>query len=66
MSFQDETWKHIERWAQKKLEDSRVRNDANELDAIQTAALRGRISMLKELLALPKQQAAQAQMDEPQ
>lgn len=46
-------WHEIFIWASSKLEQARERNDG-DLDATQTAVLRGRISILKELIALPE------------
>lgn len=45
-------WEHTIAWANDKLADARKKNDG-ELDDIATAHLRGRIAMLKELIALP-------------
>ena len=47
-------WHEITVWVNDKLTQARERNDG-DLDAIQTARLRGRIETLKELLALPSQ-----------
>ncbi len=44
----------------------RQRNDDVKLDVAQTAHCRGRISILKDLLALPKHKAARARLDEPE
>ena len=46
------TWAEIEAWATEKLNRSRNMNEG-DLSEIETAKLRGAISMLKELLALP-------------
>ena len=46
------TWMFIENWAKKELAETRRKNDATTLDIVQTAHLRGRIKLLKELLEL--------------
>lgn len=46
-------WHYVEAWAKERLESSRQRNDA-DLGATDTATLRGRIALLKELIALPE------------
>ena len=48
------TWAFIEELLQEKLDKARKANDSLAKDADQTAALRGRIAVLKELLDLPK------------
>ena len=48
-------WHQIHSWALERLSSARERNDGN-LDAIETAKLRGRIEVLKELVALPETQ----------
>lgn len=48
------------------LDDARRRNDGLDLTADQTAQIRGRIALLKELLALPERQTtldAQAKVE---
>jgi hypothetical protein len=47
------TWRYIERWAQSQLNSSRMENDYLKLTELKTAALRGKIKMLKQLIALP-------------
>ncbi|MFI4939809.1 MAG: hypothetical protein ACHP7O_05650 [Burkholderiales bacterium] len=66
LHFSDRTWREIARWAEERLTVERRRNDDAKLDAAQTAFCRGRISILKDLLALPAHREAQARMDEPQ
>lgn len=46
------TWLAIVEWAETRLESLRKKNDGN-LEAIQTAHLRGQIAALKTILALP-------------
>jgi hypothetical protein len=60
-------WNEIEAWAKKKMDTARNLNDDTKLTEQQTAALRGRIAVLKELLALPelKRQDARAVNDDP-
>ena len=48
-----DTWVFVSNWAQAELQSARERNDSMKHDAVQTAALRGRIDMLKGLLELP-------------
>jgi hypothetical protein len=52
--FGTQTWKQIEVWARDQLDRTRNKNDAVELTADATAALRGEIRVLKRLLALPE------------
>lgn len=47
-------WHDVEAWATERLSTARNRNDG-DLDLIETAKLRGRIALLKELIALPEQ-----------
>ncbi len=47
------TWAKVSDWAQSELTKARERNDLLSCDATATAALRGRIKLLKELLSLP-------------
>ena len=49
------TWMFIRKWANNKLNEARISNDSLEKNETQTAALRGRISILKDILALPEQ-----------
>lgn len=61
-------WHYVEAWAKERLQTSRERNDG-ELDAIATAKLRGRVELLKELIALPdakKHQDARSRIDAPE
>lgn len=48
------TWMFISTWANDELSAARERNDYMKNDQFQTAALRGRIKLLKELLKLPE------------
>lgn len=58
------TWQWLRKEIEQKLQQARTGNDSVSRDQIQTAYLRGRISVYKELLALPaaeknaRQQAA--------
>ena len=45
-------WQEIEAWAKDKLASARNQNDG-DLNEIETAKLRGRIALLKEIVALP-------------
>ena len=47
------TWFFIREWANNELNQARISNDGLNKDTTQTAALRGRIKVLKEILALP-------------
>jgi hypothetical protein len=56
------------RYFQKLLEDARVQNDGLDVTPERTNQLRGRIALLKELLALPTQKSvmdAQARIEHP-
>lgn len=66
INFDDGTWRQVTRWAESKLKTEREKNDGMDLDAVQTAVIRGRISLLKELLALPRVSEAQARIDQPE
>ena len=48
------TWLFILEWSRQELAKARASNDSLSKDAVQTAALRGRIGVLKELVALPE------------
>jgi hypothetical protein len=48
------TWLYVKGWAEAALWKARERNDNLGKDATQTAALRGEIRILKELIALPE------------
>lgn len=48
------TWLFIKAWAEDELSKAREENDYMKHDELKTAALRGRIKLLKETLALPK------------
>jgi hypothetical protein len=47
------TWGTIEDWANAELAKAREQNDSPMRTEVQTAVLRGRIKLLKELIALP-------------
>ena len=47
------TWIFIRRWAESELFKAREQNDFQKTTELKTAALRGRIKLLKELLTLP-------------
>lgn len=64
-TFTDPTWRFVEDWANKELKKCRERNDDANMSEQKTAALRGKISALKELLALPRVSASQAHTDDP-
>ena len=53
IDFDSQTWKYIERWAEQRMTKFREKNDG-DLNAEQTAKVRGRIAELKELLTLAK------------
>ena len=48
------TWRFVRSWAESSLKKARDRNDNLNKDATQTAALRGEIRVLKELISLPE------------
>lgn len=48
----DNTWRRIKAWAEKRIDDCRGRNDNPQLGTWETAYLRGQIAQLKELLGL--------------
>ncbi len=50
---QSKTWFFIEDYLKMCLTKAREENDSMNKDALQTAAIRGRIKMIKELLDLP-------------
>jgi hypothetical protein len=61
-------WHEVEKWASQKIESCRNQNDG-DLSDIETAKLRGRIAVLKELLALPDKESllvSQAKFVQPQ
>ena len=49
-----DTWIYVSNWAEAELQRARERNDSHTRDPIKTAALRGRIETLKELLDMPR------------
>lgn len=58
-------WLVVKAAAEEKLTSLRKQNDSNELDAAQTAALRGEIRALKWLLDLPVAVALKSQTPPP-
>ena len=48
-----QTWGFIRQWADEQLKETRARNDSLSSTEIETAARRGKIETLKELLKLP-------------
>lgn len=55
LNIYSSTWQFVEQWQQEKLSAERQKNDAKRHDAIETAYIRGRISLLKELAELPEE-----------
>lgn len=55
-----DAWKAVEEWAVERLKKARDRNDSPAADMVETSHLRGRIGALKELLALTKAPAIEA------
>ena len=49
----DINWLYIETWAKQEIDLARLKNDG-DLNEMATANLRGRLSVLKELVALPE------------
>jgi hypothetical protein len=68
MNFPNVSWPDIALWAQQRLDQERIKNDDPDLDTMQTGFVRGRIALLKELLALPVAQdkATRARMVGPE
>jgi hypothetical protein len=64
IDFGSATWKALEMHLKTQLQGLRERNDQPKLDANQTAALRGQIATIKDLLALPTQ-VTQVPKDDP-
>jgi hypothetical protein len=58
-------WPRVKAAAEAKLISLRKRNDSTDLDAVETAALRGEIRALKWLIALPEEAARTAQTPPP-
>lgn len=54
------TWSTAVDWASTEVDRLRKRNDATDLDPVQTAVIRGEIAALKRLIALPEQAARKA------
>ena len=50
------TWAYVRSWANEQLQETREKNDVLKLSEKQTAALRGRIRLLKELIELPNRE----------
>ena len=48
-----DTWSFVSTWAEAQLKAAREQNDSTRLTDAQTHVLRGKIKVLKELLALP-------------
>ena len=48
------TWVFVRKWLEVELINARERNDFQKLTELKTAALRGRIKLLKEILKLPE------------
>jgi hypothetical protein len=63
IEVQTAVWKRIEAHLQQRLEHMRRNNDG-DLNPVETARLRGRISMCKELLDLGQPDQAQVESDE--
>lgn len=60
----DPLWSAIQAHLEKDLERLRAKNDG-PLSELETAALRGRIAAVKDLLALPARLAAEAEQHDP-
>lgn len=58
------TWLFVEAHLKQRLNELRERNDQQKLDAYLTAALRGQIAEIKDLLALPTR-VTQVPKDDP-
>lgn len=60
------TWRVVDAWLDTEIAKARESNDDPKRDAIETAALRGRIQALKRLKALPEEleTARQAEMSD--
>ena len=66
MNFQSESWREIAGHLEKLRTTESERLEGQTKDLLETQYIRGKIAAYKELLALPKNQAARAQVDEPQ
>ena len=66
MNFQSESWREIACHLEKLRTTESERLEGQTKDLLETQYIRGKIAAYKELLALPKNQAARAQVDEPQ
>lgn len=53
LDFQSRTWQKVQVALESRLEALRKRNDSPSLDAVETAEVRGRIAIVKEILAWP-------------
>lgn len=58
------TWITVKAHLEKRLAECREKNDRSELTEMQTAALRGEIAAVKNLLDLPRQ-VAPVEVDDP-
>lgn len=61
------TWRTVEHHLNERLAKCREKNDRHDLNPADTAALRGEIAAIKDLLDLPEQikRAARVQVDDP-
>jgi hypothetical protein len=59
LDFSSPAWLHIADWAAKRIEALRAKNDG-DLDAVETARVRGQLKAFKELLGLPAEAAREA------
>lgn len=60
IELNSDTWKEIESYVEARIKSLRIKNDSIGLDAIQTAELRGKIAAFKQVLALSKAPAIDA------
>lgn len=58
------TWLFVNAWAHEALKKAREKNDSINRDANQTAALRGEIRILKELINLPNPKPVRGLLEE--
>lgn len=63
MDFTNPAWQEVLRFANSELVKSRIQNDSVKLTVEETYALRGRIAVFKELLALPVKARAQIEAE---
>lgn len=69
INFEDGTWRQLKNYMQGKLDSERRKNDGLDLTEKETEQIRGRISLLKELLALDQAEEvrlAQARIEHPE